>query len=326
MKPFLEYGWRPQTMAVSGGMKAIQAGTIEAYDLAADPGGNAETSAPAPTCRPGVRKSLDDYPIPSMTAAKAPAGLDEDARRRLASLGYISATAAPVVRPDAPRPADMTRLIRRDRAGRPALFVQEQYAAAIPLLRADSGRRRRTISTRRCGSPSRTRCSATSRAAMDAFRRAAASRSRFHRRAHVSRPALRADEPDRSGGAAARTGGGRVAAALSRRSKALARRSGAARKDRRGGRALSAGVSPAADDGAGAGSSRRAGHERAADAGGNCGVRKGARDRGRSRSPRPRARRALPLGPRARQGACGARSRPAVTSRVRRWPCSSAPR
>ena len=132
MKPFLEYGWRPQTMAVSGGMKAIQAGTIEAYDLASDPAEtrNLGSGANLPA---GVRKSLDDYPIPSMTAAKAPAGLDEDARRRLASLGYISATAAPVVRPDAPRPADMTRLIAViERAS--ALFVQEKYAAAIPLF------------------------------------------------------------------------------------------------------------------------------------------------------------------------------------------------
>ena len=132
MKPFLEYGWRPQTMAVSGGMKAIQAGTIEAYDLAADPGETRNLGSGA-NLPPGVRKSLDDYPIPSMTAAKAPAGLDEDARRRLASLGYISATAAPVVRADAPRPADMTRLIEViDRAS--ALFVQERYAAAIPLF------------------------------------------------------------------------------------------------------------------------------------------------------------------------------------------------
>ena len=33
--------------------------------------------------------------------------LDPDAMRRLASLGYVGATAAPIVRKDAPRPADM---------------------------------------------------------------------------------------------------------------------------------------------------------------------------------------------------------------------------
>ena len=132
MKPFLEYGWRPQTMAVSGGMKAIQAGTIEAYDLPSDPGETKNLGSGA-NLPPGVRKSLDDYPIPSLTATKAPGDLDEDARRRLASLGYIGATAAPVVRPDAPRPADMTRLIAViEKAS--ALFVEEKYAAAIPLF------------------------------------------------------------------------------------------------------------------------------------------------------------------------------------------------
>ena len=240
MKPFLESGWRPQTMAVSGGMKAIQAGTIEAYDLASDPGETKNLGSGA-NLPPGVRKSLDDYPIPSLSAAKAPAALDEDARRRLASLGYIGATAAPVVRPDAPRPADMTRLIGViDRAS--ALFVQEQYAAAIPLfeqiLAGDANNLDATL--RLAVSHS---LLGHEPPAMDAFRRAVAPRSRFRRRAHLSRPALRAHEPHRSGGAAARAGGCRVAAACGS-GRRLALDSGAAREDRRGGGALSAGVRP----------------------------------------------------------------------------------
>jgi len=53
--------------------------------------------------------------------------------RKLASLGYISATTAPSVRKDAPRPADMTRLfdVIEQASG---LFVREEYAKAIPLL------------------------------------------------------------------------------------------------------------------------------------------------------------------------------------------------
>lgn len=132
MKPFLEYGWRPQTMAVGGGMKAIQAGTIEAYDLAADPGETRNLGSGA-NLPQGMRKSLDDYPIPSLSAAKAPANLDDDARRRLASLGYVSASATPIVRADAPRPADMTKLIDLiDRAS--STFVLARYSAAIPLF------------------------------------------------------------------------------------------------------------------------------------------------------------------------------------------------
>ena len=63
MKPYLEYGWQPQIMAVDGSRKAIFAGRTEIFDVVADPretnnlgaGGN----IPAP-----IRKALDDYPVP----------------------------------------------------------------------------------------------------------------------------------------------------------------------------------------------------------------------------------------------------------------------
>ena len=57
-----------------------------------------------------MRQALEDYPAPSPDVARPPANLDEDAKRRLAALGYVSAGAAPVVRKDAPRPADMSSL------------------------------------------------------------------------------------------------------------------------------------------------------------------------------------------------------------------------
>ena len=132
MKPFLEYGWQPQTMAVAGQFKGIQAGTLETYDLAADPKESKHLGAGA-NLPAGMRKALDDYPVPSVTAARTPENLDEDARRRLASLGYIGATAPPVLRRDAPRPADMVRLFDViDKAS--GLFVQERYGDAIPLF------------------------------------------------------------------------------------------------------------------------------------------------------------------------------------------------
>jgi len=132
MKPFLEYGWQPQTMAVAGQFKAIEAGTLETYDLAADPKESKNLGAGA-NLPAGMRKALDDYPVPSVSAARTPDNLDEDARRRLASLGYIGATAPPVIRRDAPRPGDMVRLFEIiDKAS--GLFVQERYADAIPLF------------------------------------------------------------------------------------------------------------------------------------------------------------------------------------------------
>ena len=132
MKPFLEYGWQPQTMAVAGRFKAILSGKVETYDLAADPGETRDLGSGVPLSA-GARKELEDYPIPSPEAARAPANLDEESKRRLASLGYVSAGSAPVVRKDAPRPADMTALFAAiDKAS--GLFVEKEYAEVIPLL------------------------------------------------------------------------------------------------------------------------------------------------------------------------------------------------
>ncbi len=132
MKPFLEYGWQPQRMAVDGRHKAILAGRLETYDIFSDPA-EMKNLAAETTLPPAMRKALQDYPIPSVEA-RPPAGeLDADARRRLASLGYINAAAPPPVRKDAPRPIDMVHLFDViERAS--GLFVQERYAEVVPLL------------------------------------------------------------------------------------------------------------------------------------------------------------------------------------------------
>ncbi len=135
MKPFLEYGWQPQIMAIEGRFKAIQTRKPEVYDVVADPRETKDLSASAPLSA-ALTKSLNDYPIPSPGEAAKAAGagtIDDEAKRRLASLGYVSATTAPVIRKDAPRPADMTKLLDAlDTAS--TLFVQEKYREVIPLL------------------------------------------------------------------------------------------------------------------------------------------------------------------------------------------------
>ena len=131
MKPFLDYGWQPQVMAVEGKAKTILAGRTEVYDVVADPGETRDLAAKADLSRP-VRAALRDYPLPSLQPP-ASEELDDEGRRKLASLGYIASTVKPVIRADAPRPADMTNLFPvLDEAA--ALFVAERYAAAIPLL------------------------------------------------------------------------------------------------------------------------------------------------------------------------------------------------
>jgi tetratricopeptide (TPR) repeat protein len=133
MKPFLEYGWLPQTMVVDGPLKGILAGKLESYDVINDPrekrdlGGGVSLS-------PVARKALEEYPVPSRAASRPPENLSDEARRNLASLGYVAATAQPVVRKDAPRPVDMVHLFEAmERAS--TLFVAERHAEAIPVLR-----------------------------------------------------------------------------------------------------------------------------------------------------------------------------------------------
>ncbi|MGZ5441775.1 MAG: sulfatase-like hydrolase/transferase [Thermoanaerobaculia bacterium] len=132
MKPFLDYGWQPQVMAVEGPKKAIMAGRLEVYDVLADPREMRDLGAQADLSRE-VRAALRDYPLPSAKETPIPASLDEEAQRKLASLGYVSSGSRPVVRKDAPRPIDMAHLFPiLDRAS--GLFVRDKYAEAIPLL------------------------------------------------------------------------------------------------------------------------------------------------------------------------------------------------
>jgi choline-sulfatase len=135
MKPFLDYGWQPQVMAVEGRQKAILAGKTEVYDVVSDPAEKHDLSATASLSRE-VRATLQQYPIPTIESAAAATGsspISEADRRKLASLGYVASEVKPVVRKDAPRPAEMAPLfpILDEAAQR---FVREDYKEAIPLL------------------------------------------------------------------------------------------------------------------------------------------------------------------------------------------------
>jgi tetratricopeptide (TPR) repeat protein len=132
MKPFLEYGWQPQVMAIEGATKTIQAGQLEVYDLSKDAAESQNLAASADLSRP-LRTALREYPTPSLAAQRAPDTLNAEERQKLASLGYVSAGVAPLVRKGAPRPAAMARLLESiERAS--GLFVRERYAEVIPLL------------------------------------------------------------------------------------------------------------------------------------------------------------------------------------------------
>lgn len=129
MKPFLQYGWQPQVMAVDGGLKAIRSGAeTEVYDLAADPGERRDLAGEQRPS-PGMVEALRTYPLPS-TENVAADDLSKDEQRKLAALGYVSSSAPPVLRPDAPSARAMTDLFDDlDRGS--ALFVEERWDAAI---------------------------------------------------------------------------------------------------------------------------------------------------------------------------------------------------
>jgi tetratricopeptide (TPR) repeat protein len=132
MKPFLDFGWQPQVMAVDGNRKAILAGKLEVYDVVADPGETHDLAASANLSR-SARAALQEYPIPSMDAQQSASNLSAEEQKKLAALGYVSSVAKPVILADAPRPADMAPMFPiLDEAAQ--LFVREQYAQAIPLL------------------------------------------------------------------------------------------------------------------------------------------------------------------------------------------------
>jgi tetratricopeptide (TPR) repeat protein len=120
-------------MAIEGHEKAILSGRLEVYDVIADPKETHDLASRSDVPR-NVRATLQQYPIPSAEeAAKESATVSDEDRRKLAALGYISSDVKPVVRKDAPRPADMADLLPLlDEAS--AVFVRGQYAAAIPLL------------------------------------------------------------------------------------------------------------------------------------------------------------------------------------------------
>jgi choline-sulfatase len=132
MKPFLEYGWQPQVMSVDGRRKAILTATMEVYDLGADPGETRDIHADV-ALAPAVRSALESYPAPQPEAARLPSNLTDEARQKLATLGYVGGTATPVVRKDAPRPVDMRPIFGLiDQAA--GLFAAGKYTEVLPVL------------------------------------------------------------------------------------------------------------------------------------------------------------------------------------------------
>ncbi len=133
LKPYLQYGWQPQVMAVWGNVKVIRSGETEVYDLQSDPVESVDLSDRI-DIDPAIFEAINDYAlVPAPGQEPPPDALDQETRRQLAALGYVGWESAVPLRDDAPSPNDMTHLFRDLNEGA-ELFVREEYEASIRVF------------------------------------------------------------------------------------------------------------------------------------------------------------------------------------------------
>jgi choline-sulfatase len=133
MKPYLQYGWQPQFMAVKDGVKIIRSAETEVYDLRVDPE-ETENLAGGLDLDPQLREALSSYAAQAL--AERGAGDEElspESREKLASLGYFGSTERPPLRQGAPNPKDMVHLYRDLDIGA-SLFITREYEQAITVF------------------------------------------------------------------------------------------------------------------------------------------------------------------------------------------------
>jgi arylsulfatase A-like enzyme/Tfp pilus assembly protein PilF len=132
LKPYLQYGWQPQVMAIRGDIKVIRAGETEVYNLRSDPAESQDLSDEV-EIDPKIVQAIEDYPLIPSGDRSPPDSLDAEARRQLAVLGYLESGSPPPVREDAPIPRKMTHLFDDlDKGAR--LFGTEDYEASIRVF------------------------------------------------------------------------------------------------------------------------------------------------------------------------------------------------
>ncbi len=135
MKPFLQYGWQPQVMAVRGKLKVIRSGQVEIYDPRADPSESNDLAGSVEIDLERyqvLRAALRAYPLPSSSPGGGDA-LSRQDRERLASLGYVDWQGRAPVREDAPSPRHMAHLFADLDLGS-GLFVRRRYGQAISVF------------------------------------------------------------------------------------------------------------------------------------------------------------------------------------------------
>ena len=133
LKPYMQYGWQPQFMAILDGIKVISSGDIEIYDVRIDPGeANNLDSLIEPD--PALWDAIEAYSVRALADhAQEQQGLSQEALDKLASLGYVGSSGNSKVRDNAPNPRDMIHLFHDMDIGA-GLFIRRDYAASIPVF------------------------------------------------------------------------------------------------------------------------------------------------------------------------------------------------
>jgi tetratricopeptide (TPR) repeat protein len=133
LKPFLQYGWQPQVMAIRGDIKVIRAGGTEVYNLRSDPAESVDLSESV-VIDPEIVEAIESYVvIPASDRQPPSASLDQEAVKRLAVLGYVGWESPAPIRDDSPIPREMTHLFDDLDTGA-RLFGREDYEASIRIF------------------------------------------------------------------------------------------------------------------------------------------------------------------------------------------------
>jgi len=127
--PRLHLGWSDLASLVDSGHQYIESPRSELYDLVADPGEKNDLSAGLPPAFRSMRAELARIPRP----LQPPGGSDPEQVKKLAALGYISATNADFAKKDLPAPRDRIAAVEKLKAGFGALQAG-RYDEAAKIL------------------------------------------------------------------------------------------------------------------------------------------------------------------------------------------------
>jgi len=136
--PRLHLGWSDLASLVDDRNHYIQSPHAELYDVVADPGEKNDLAGGLPPAFRSMRAELERMPRP----LQAPGSSDPEQIKKLAALGYISASTADLGKGDLPAPRDRIGAVSQLKAGFGAMHAG-RYAEAVAvfdkLLKAEPG-------------------------------------------------------------------------------------------------------------------------------------------------------------------------------------------